>query len=231
MKNWEFKKGKYKISFLKDKSELEEIQQLRYKVYREEFNTDFFDIAGTDADKYDHTYSHLIVRKTDTNEMVGTYRVGFIDEDSYFGKHYEVGEDVKKIFPEAVEVGRLAIDPKHRNGIVMFMLFKGVGYFIESNNKRYFIGAGSIPIPEGQTYEEFVKISDEVVEKINETSDKRLSEEQMEIIPSIMRTYIKMGTKILKYPHHDPEFNCIDYPVFMDLSTMGSKYTNLFIKQ
>lgn len=230
MKGWRFAKGKYYVRYCEDRSEILEIQKLRFKTYRKEFNTDFFDISGTDKDKYDDIYDHLVVFDNENNNLVGTYRITVTNSESYFGKNFHLGDDITKVFSNSVEVGRLAIDEEHRNGIVMFLLFRGIGHYLLTNNKKYLMGAGSIPIPQGYNYEEYEKVCGKVISEIAANQDKRVDEEKIEILPSIMRTYLKMGSKILNSPHHDPEFNCIDYPVVMDIDKIEKKYAKFFLE-
>ncbi len=229
MTDWIFSKGRYSVTYLKDKNKLPEIQNLRFNTYREEFNTDYFDNNGGDIDEYDEYYSHLIVIDNEENRIVGTYRMACVDENTYFGKNFKLDKKIEDLFPQTIEMGRLAIEKNHRNGLVMLFLFKGIGNFLQSNNKRYLIGAGSIPIPKEFTYEKFLPIANHIVKEIGKNGENRLKPEQIEMMPSIMRTYSKIGCKILNSPHHDPDFNCIDYPVFMDIKSLDKKYSKLFL--
>ncbi|MBL6664719.1 MAG: GNAT family N-acetyltransferase [Rickettsiales bacterium] len=230
MKDWKFSKGKYYVTYCKNKTEIADIQNLRFQTYREEFDQDFFDNLGTDKDKYDDVYDHLIVIDSSSNKIVGTYRITITNENSYFGKNFDLGANSDELISNSVEVGRLAIDADHRNGVVMFLLFRGIGNYLKQNNKQYLIGAGSIAIPDNETYENYKKSCSKVIDKIANTDKKRVSEEDISILPSIMRTYFKMGCKILNTPHHDPEFKCIDYPVIMNIDHMEQKYVKFFLE-
>lgn len=229
MTNWSFSKGRYSVTYLKDKSELHKIQNLRFNAYREEFNTDYFDNNGGDVDEYDEYYSHLIVIDNKEEKIVGTYRMACVDNNTYFGKNFKLDKEIEDLFPQTIEMGRLAIEKNHRNGLVMLLLLKGIVHFLQSNKKRYLIGAGSIAVPKGMTYEEFLPTANHIVSEIGEDGENRLKPEQVEIMPSIMRTYAKLGCKILNVAHHDPDFNCIDYPVFMDILSLNKKYTKLLL--
>lgn len=230
MKDWKFSKGKYYVTYSKNKDEILDIQKLRFQTYREEFDREFFDNLGTDKDKYDDIYDHLIVVDSTNNKIVGTYRITITNENSYFGKNFDLGKNTKELMSNSVEVGRLAIDVNHRNGVVMFLLFRGIGNYLKKHNKKYIIGAGSIAIPDGETYESYEKVCDKIVGKIS-NENERIKEDEIEILPSIMRTYIKIGCEILNAPHHDPEFKCIDYPVVMNVDQMGEKYVKFFLEQ
>lgn len=230
MKDWKFSKGKYYVTYCSKEKEILDIQKLRFQTYREEFDTDFFDISGTDKDKYDELYDHLIVIDQESNKIVGTYRITITTENSYFGKHFDLGKNSKELISNSVEVGRLAIDKEHRNGSVMFLLFRGIGNYLLQNNKKYLMGAGSIPIPFDQNYVSYEKICSKILDEITQSDVKRVDEEKVAILPSIMRTYLKMGSQLLNVPHHDPEFNCIDYPVVMDIDKIEKKYAKFFLE-
>jgi len=231
MKDWKFSKGKYYVTYCSTKSQILDIQKLRFQTYREEFDTDFFDISGTDKDKYDDLYDHLIVINNNTGDIVGTYRITVTDDNSYFGKNFDLGENSKELIENSVEVGRLAIHKDHRNGVVMFLLFRGIGQYWVSNNKKYLMGAGSIPITSNHNYESYEKICSKVFNDIANSDTKKMDDEKIEILPSIMRTYWKMGADLLNAPHFDPDFNCIDYPVIMDIDKIEKKYAKFFLEE
>ena len=63
------------ISFARNQSEIEEAQRLRYKVFAEEMGADISAENGLDCDGFDTFCDHLLIRESNTNQVVGTYRI------------------------------------------------------------------------------------------------------------------------------------------------------------
>ena len=67
--------GKLTVSLARDKNEVAEAQHLRYKVFAEEMGANIQSKNALDQDGFDVFCDHLIIRESNTNKVVGTYRI------------------------------------------------------------------------------------------------------------------------------------------------------------
>jgi len=58
-------------------------------------------------------------------------------------------------------------------------------------------------------------------------TERQLSEAE-EMIPSLLKSYIKMGAKVASFPAYDEDFNCIDFATILDRSHMDDKLARRF---
>jgi putative hemolysin len=95
------------ISFARNPSEIEEAQRLRYKVFAEEMGADIANPNGLDCDGFDAFCDHLLIRESNTNQVVGTYRILSPKMADEAGGYYSAGEfdmsRLQHLFPQMVE--------------------------------------------------------------------------------------------------------------------------------
>ncbi len=66
----------YRVALARSEEEVLEAQRLRYKVFVEELGAHIpTRLPNHDIDHYDRFCEHLIVRDTDSERIVGTYRI------------------------------------------------------------------------------------------------------------------------------------------------------------
>jgi len=108
------------ISLARTQVEIEEAQRLRYKVFAEEMGAQLLGTGGLDVDGFDQYCDHLIVRDSDTNQVIGTYRILSPSAANEAGGYYSAGEfDLSRLshlFDRTVEVGRACVHQNYRNG-------------------------------------------------------------------------------------------------------------------
>ena len=83
------KKKQFVMGVARTEDEIREAQRLRYRVFVEEMGAR---LPGgeewIDKDMYDPFCEHLLVRDTDTNEVVGTYRILTPEQAKNIGGYY-----------------------------------------------------------------------------------------------------------------------------------------------
>ncbi len=107
-----------------------------------------------DIDLYDAYYLHLFVWNTETNELVGAYRLGLSDEIlPRFGKKgfyshslFKYSTKLLKEISPAIELGRSFVRPEYqRSYLPLLLLWKGIGRFVAAN-PRYRVLFGPVSI-------------------------------------------------------------------------------------
>ena len=109
---------------------------------------------GFDLDRYDHDYTHLLLWNRDKRELVGSYRIGQIDQllekNGTDGLYSSTLFDFKPQFLDklhnALELGRSFVRPEYQRSYApLLLLWKGIGHYLVANPQyRYLIGPVSI---------------------------------------------------------------------------------------
>ena len=99
------------VSIAPNASEIAEAQRLRYKIFAEEMGADLSGKDGLDVDGFDTFCDHLLVRDSETSQVIGTYHILSPHQAFSAGGYYSAGEfDLTRhshFFGSAVELGRL----------------------------------------------------------------------------------------------------------------------------
>ncbi len=241
-----FSDKRFTVKIAENAEEVEAALRLRYKVFNIEFGEEKDTPFGMDVDKYDYTSHHLIVRKNDTKEVVGVYRLRTLElaqtADQFYSNQEFTLEDLSvDVLKDAIEIGRASIAKNYRHKNVLFLLWKGLAEYIKATNKRYVFGCCSLF---SQDYSEglstFHKLknenylcNDNFVEGQKEfdfTDEEKLSakiNEEIEL-PQLFRLYLRIGAKVCSPPVIDRKFGTIDFFVIFDIDNLDRRYRMLF---
>lgn len=234
---------KLAYSFARNPSEVAEAQRLRFKIFSEEMGAELQANDGLDQDGFDAFCDHLLVRDTDSGEVVGTYRIldPFMAIEA--GGYYSAGEfDLTRLMhlaPSMVELGRSCVHPDYRNGATITMLWSGLAKYMLTHNYEYALGCASIPMADGG--QNAASLYRELREKHLAPIEYRVFphcplpfeafEQQGETnCPPLLKGYLRLGAYICGEPHWDADFNCADLLMLMPLSRMNPRYANHFMK-
>ena len=107
-----------------------------------------------DLDKYDEYYQHLFVWDKETQQVIGSYRIGKGDEIlEQFGKRgfythslFKIKDELIPILNQSIELGRsFIIAPYQGKRLPLFLLWQGILTFLLKHNEcRYLFGPVSI---------------------------------------------------------------------------------------
>ncbi len=141
------------IRLVQNERELHAAQNLRYKVFYEEFGarpSPEMAKLERDFDEYDKIADHLIVTDMcDGNEtIVGTYRLLTHDKIKGKGNFYSSTEfDLSNLLNSdlnIMELGRSCVLPSYRAGSVLQLLWQGIADYISTNNIDIMFGCASL---------------------------------------------------------------------------------------
>ncbi len=200
-----------------------------------------------DFDRYDNFCDHLIIVHEETEEIVGTYRMNFSEtsDQFYTESEFEIGNWIQNQNSPFIELGRACIKKEHRRGVVISLLWKGISEYMKFMGAEKLIGCSSIKLTDARSaalvhkYFESTNVLTEELYKPNDeyqmkdllfwlmVFSKGLSDNQKaeaeEKIPSLLKSYIRAGARIMSYPAYDKDFKCIDYVTVMVRSEMDQK--------
>lgn len=236
--------SRFRLSFARSEDEVRDAQRLRYKVFAEEFGAQLdCRIPGHDSDIYDPYCEHLLVRETESERVVGTYRILSPDAARRVGGYYSENEFSLTRFEHLrnrmVEVGRSCIHPDHRRGAVIALLWAGLADYMVRNKHEYLVGCGSIGMADGghnaaNLFREIAAnhlapVEYHVFPKYRLPVEK-LANGQPVTMPPLIKGYLRAGAWVCGEPAWDPDFNTADLLLLLPLARLNARHLRHFIK-
>ncbi len=244
--------GPYLLKTVTDPKELRQALQLRYQIFYQESFIKRGPALGLDMDDYDFNCDHLVIINKKTNEMVGTYRMNC---SLFSDQFYSTNEfHMSRILAQPgikVELGRACIHPLHRNGISLSLLWRGIAEYMQISQAQLLFGCASVSVKnprEAALLHRYLSEQNRMTPEFlappteaftmpgldlwlrffkNPLTESEIQEAQS-LIPSLLRTYLKIGAKIGGEPAWDKNFQCIDFLTILrreDLNkTLWRKY-------
>jgi putative hemolysin len=240
-----------KVSWARNQHEVEQAQALRYRVFVDELGASLQPPAGQpttgfDCDEFDDYCEHLIVRDTQTEKVVGTYRLLPPTQAKRLGHLYtETQFDITRLRhlkPKMVELGRSCVDPDYRGGATIMMMGGAIFKFLAENQFETMLGCASIPmkhqgIQGGDAATSIwrrVKASHLAAPSLqvyprNPLPLDRFNENLDVLPPPLISAYLRMGAKVLGPPSWDPVFNTADLPILARIADLPQRYRQHFL--
>ena len=147
---------RYRVSLARDEDDVRAAQRLRHDVFAGEMGALLATAQpGHDIDAFDAYCDHLLVRDTETGQVVGTYRLLPPQRAAIAGRLYSESEfdlgPLAAIRPGLVEVGRSCVHPDHRDGAVIGLIWAGIARYMVDGCHEWLAGCCSIPLADGGT--------------------------------------------------------------------------------
>lgn len=237
----------YTIEIAKTEEEIQQALELRYRIFYKELDRQF-DTNGTiDRDKFDDQCHHLIVKKNSDQSIVGTYRVQTNELASggagfYTDQYYDLDSIPDEIRTFGFEVGRACIDKDHRNGRVLFLLWKGFAGYLTHFNKKYLFGTLGIEEEDRESaYAMYARLDEEGY--VHETIRARAREKyKLEEYPlnnnhhdksaleesPLLKNYLDIGCKVCSTPAYINELQLLHVMVLLDVDTITPRVRKMF---
>ncbi len=228
----------YTVKLAREQRQITELLRLRYQVFNVELGNAPADFFGIEQDEFDATSHHLIVTENETGKIIGGYRLRTAEMMKFYSANEFCLNDLpKSVLRQSVEIGRACIAAEHRNGKVLFLLWKGLAQFIQKTNKRWLFGCCSIfstDFRDGiRAFNKLEKggfLHDEFrVSALKKAIVKNFGAFDEEIeLPKLFKTYLRIGAKVCSPPMVDSEFGTIDFFVLFDSQKINEKYRKMF---
>jgi putative hemolysin len=197
-----------------------------------------------DEDVFDEQCHHLIAIEKSSGDVIGTYRLQTFEMAKSGKGFYSSSEfELQKLgwfkLMRSVELGRACIKKEYRNGRILFLLWKGIGQYMQMHLKRYLFGCCSLT---SQETIEGTLLMNRLMKSGNVLKNVRVNpKEKYECyIPSIanvdvdidppllMEIYFRYGAKVCSYPAIDRQFKTIDYLMLLDMNNLPEEVRNIF---
>lgn len=234
--------GRYRLRFARDTTELARVQELRFEVFNVELGEGLAESWRTrrDADRFDAHCDHLLVEDTrgaGEARTIGTYRLQTAARARAGAGFYSAGEFALETLPAdvlegAVELGRACVAREHRNGRVLWLLWRGLAAYARFHGKRFFFGCSSLTGDDPALGLAAWRWLDErghmhPRHRVEPLEDYRCRAGEAEIgartvaIPKLFATYLRYGAHLLGPPALDREFRTLDFLTLLDLAEVA----------
>lgn len=235
--------GRYDVKLAESVDEVEQAQNLRYRVLFEESGAQInkaMAINQREEDEWDEIAYHVIVvDKKNDNKVVGTVRL--VGQHSllpgqlfYTEKAFDLS-GLKSNYQNMIELSRACICKEGRGGAILMLIWKFTMRFIEQNGYDLLFGCASF---KGTDYHQHEKI-------LSYLHDKHLADEEnmprptvdnhvaissfkkpvgkgkeRGSVPTMLRGYLKIGAKISEHAIIDDVFNTTFVAIYVDALKM-----------
>ena len=240
-------RGGVDVAWARHQDEVREAQRLRFSVFASEMGARLnTPLAGHDVDLFDDYCEHLLVRDSDTRQVIGTYRVLTPAQARRVGSTYSDTEfdltRLRSLRERMVELGRSCVHPDHRHGGVILALWGALADFMVRNQLDTMIGCASIPMLHNGMVSGDAAAS--IWQQLRQTHlapidyhvrpRLPLPVEQLDGSlpiepPALIKGYLRLGAKVLGAPAWDPDFNTADLPMLMRLHDLPLRYRKHFL--
>ena len=234
------KSKRYELKTAETMNELVSVFKLRYQNFLE--NCPDANAVAYDVDEFDHICDHLIIKCNATGDIVGTYRILCSRyTSSFYSQNEFVLDDFLKDSGVKLELGRVCIEPSHRNGRVIDLLWKGIGQYADLTQAQFLFGCSSVKVTAPNRVKSIMNNLDNdghLGDQYDIYPEKKFAmpiflEEAdsffciEDLVPPLLKSYINAGAKVYGKPALDKEFECVDLMTILNLNDL----TRLFKKR
>jgi putative hemolysin len=235
--------GRYSLTIAQTEEEVRSALQLRYQVFNLELKEGLASSHGTseDRDQFDEVMHHLIVRDSQSGQVVGTYRLQTGNAAArnlgyYSAREFEFAPYESRR-AAVLELGRACIHATHRNLIVLSLLWRGIATYALAQDCHLLIGCSSLTSqdPEEGVAAYHMLRNHEAGPELQthpmpEFKSPRVDEvRRLAKIPKLLRAYLSVGARIAGPPAIDREFKTIDFLTILDLQQVPSGVQSRFL--
>jgi L-ornithine Nalpha-acyltransferase len=239
-----------------DPRDLVAAQRLRYRVFVEELGADGPLVdheAGLERDEFDAFVDHLCLVDTrrdpaSQDHVVGVYRLLRGDKARQIGRFYCDREyDLAPLHASGrplLELGRSCVDPAHRGGTGMFLMWNALADYVLDHGIEILFGVASF---HGTDVSQLApslswlhhrhlapphlrpRARDEGFQRMDLIAPDRLDRrEAMAGMPALIKAYLRLGGVVGEGAFIDRAFNTTDVFLMMDTAAMSVKHRQFY---
>lgn len=242
------------VRLVKNDSEIEASQALRYQVFYEECGaipSEEMRNLKRDFDAYDEHTDHLVVidpkHGTGLDRIVGTYRllrqdiVNNIDLDFYTSQEFDIS-GFQNSGGNLLELGRSCVLPEYRTRPVLQLLWQGIADYVVEHNIELMFGCASFSGTSVEDIKEQLSylyhyhlaegalcphVLDDYYVEMNIVPKEDLDAKRIfSSLPPLIKGYLRVGATIGNGAYVDKQFNTIDVCIVMPTFKITDRYRN-----
>jgi len=231
------------VGFARSQSDILEAQRLRYRVFAGEMGANLPSrTPGVDHDVFDPYCDHLVVRDTQSGEVVGTYRILSPENARQVGYYSENEFDLTRLQhlrSRLVEIGRSCVHPDYRTGATITLLWSGLAQYITERGYDYLMGCASISMADGghAAASLYNRLAEEYLGPLEYRVFPRcplplaaLQQDRPAETPPLIKGYLRAGAWICGEPAWDPDFNTADLPILLPMAKVSNRYAKHYLE-
>ena len=235
--------------------EIKKAQELRYKVFYEEYGADPIGEMGTlkrDYDRFDDVSTHLLVidiNDPDDHKVIGTYRMfrQVVSDDMhefYTESEFDI-TPLKKNAKNLMEVGRSCILDGYRTRFALQLLWQGIGAFIFHHEVDFLFGCASfegytdpqkLALPLSYLYHYHLareevrpKALDKYFQSINLIPKEEINpKEAVKQLPPLVKGYLRLNGIIGDGAMVDMQWKSVDICIMVEKATLSEKHVEYY---
>lgn len=240
--------GRYRLRFAQSSEDLDQILQLRFRIFNLELGEglDLAYVTQRDEDDFDSRFHHLMIETRDGGEVVGTYRMqtaamARANGGFYSADEFDLGGIPEAVLTRSVELGRACVAREHRNGRVLNLLWRGLACYLVHNQLTCLFGCCSLTSQDP-------RLGRVVMDRL--ARENRIDPEVRVVplphttcaggdqtgpapephIPALFQSYLNLGARVWGPPAIDRAFKTIDFIVGLDITTVDPSVVKAFFK-
>ena len=238
-----FTTGNIQTRLARTKEEVYAALKLRYDELILVYNENNTNVSGIDYDPIDDICDHLIAIDTDTNEIVGTYRlIRSVHVDKFITEGEYDLSNLKKY--NLLEISRAVVKPNYRDGSAIQLLWKSIITYAKAYDSDYMIGTASFfgqdpyQYADSFTYLHHNHLSDEKIRckayepsySLNLIPEKDFDTlKAKHNLPPLIKGYLRLGCSIGDGIYVDKIFNSLDVLIVLEIKTINPRYLRRFL--
>ncbi|NLE02428.1 MAG: GNAT family N-acetyltransferase [Fibrobacter sp.] len=240
--NLKIERERFIIKTAENHEELAKVLRLRYDVFYRELLEKRL-LLGIDIDKFDFKCDHLIIIDKKSDSFIGTYR---LISTNYSKKFYSETEfkldNILNLEGVKLELGRACVHRDFRTGSTIALLWRGITQYMKETGTKYLFGCSSVKTTDKreiaavykylkkdflapEQYRVYPKGKFKIrnFDKLVESITPEEMEKAMELVPTLVKSYINMGAHICGEPAFDKKFKCADFLTLFNIDTSSDK--------
>lgn len=233
---------RFSVQFARSNDELLATQRLRYQIFAEEMGARIDD-GGTrlDRDSYDIHCRHLYVRDNLSGAIVACTRILTDDRAEDAGGYYSADEfelgALERLPGRAMEIGRTCVAAEFRSGAVIALLWSGIADLIANEGFDYLFGCASVGLEDGGANAHSILTTlraEHLSPPYHRVRPRRpvpasdASPPTSVKMPPLLKAYVSLGAKACGEPYWDPDFNCADVFMLLNVMELNPRYARRF---
>lgn len=225
-------------------ADVQEAQRLRYLVFGEERAARLpGEALRLDRDRFDAHCTHLVLRDTASDAVVGTYRLLDHQGARAAGGFYSESEfDLGRILylsRYTVEIGRACIHPAYRSPAAISVLWSALLRHILLRGYQFVIGCASVETREGGHVA--ASICRQLLSNHTGPEEWRVFPRRAFVlegwadlpdvaIPGLVKAYVRLGARVCGAPAWDPDFKTADLLMLLPMAELNTRYVERILR-
>lgn len=239
----------FSVRLARTEEDLRAAQALRYQVFVTELGGDgelVDHVAGLERDRFDPFFDHMLLTDTNSDQVVGVYRLLTSDRAAEVGQFYSEDEydltPLKSSGRRLLELGRSCLHPEYRGGAGMFHLWNGLAQYVAEHEIEVLFGVASFPGTDAQELAApltmlhhnhlaptDLRVRSRVYQPMDLIDPQQLDRRKAMVdMPALIKAYLRLGGFVGDGAFVDHTFNTTDVCLVLDTERMNARQKRIY---